>query len=183
MFLIQNSEYYFLNITRKNRRKLLRTFKQKFGRNSDLFKRVLELFKLQLRSLGESDRDFGNLFPKWFVDIILHQLGYILQRNPKDLLDLKSGSCDPKCHCFSLPASLHFPGALDAVVNHAVKGLLQNLIDDPDKAGWILDQHANEAVEIAHNDFKANSMLQASSALPSAAFPVVAADDACEIYD
>ena len=155
MSFIKNSKYYFPNITIENRRRLDRAFKQRLGKNSDLFKIVLEIFKL----------------PEWFVDTLLHQLGYILQRNPKDVLGLNSGSCDLMCRCSHRSAALHFPGALDAVVSHAVKGLLQNLIEDPDEFGWILDRHANEAVEIAINDFKANSMLQASSALPSSDLP------------
>jgi hypothetical protein len=189
MVRIENSKYYFPNITRINQRRLIRAFKQRFWQNSYLFKLVLELFKLQLGSLGESERYFRKKFRKWFVDTLLHQLGYILQRNPKDVLDLNSGSCDLTCHCFSLPAPLHFPGALDAVVSHAVIGLLQNLIEHPDEFGWILDRYANEAVEIAHNDHQASSALP-SAALPSAASPSAAppsaalpADDDCPMYD
>ncbi len=166
MFFIESSSpYFFPDIPKKSLRRFIRRFKQTFGRNSDVFKLFLELSRLQIMS----ECDFGKKFPRWLVDTLIHQLGYILQRNPKDVLNLNSGSCDLMCNCFSLPAPLHFPGALDAVVIQEVRSLLFRLIDDPDSFGWMLDRNAEQAVQNAFKDHDYDSMFVASSATPSAA--------------
>ena len=173
MFVIQRSEYFFPDITGNKLKRLIRRFKQTFGRNLDVFNLFLELSRLQIMSQCDSENAFGKKFPKWFVGTLLHQIGYILQNIEK----LKMKSCDPMPHSFFRAPALDFPGALDAVVNHEVRGLLLKLIDDPNSFGWMLDRHAKQAVEIAFKDHDYDSMLVASSATPSAT-PSAAASSA-----
>jgi hypothetical protein len=140
-------------------KRLIRRFKQTFGRNLDVFNLFLELSRLQIMSQCDSENAFGKKFPKWFVGTLLHQIGYILQNIEK----LKMKSCDPMPHSFFRAPALDFPGALDAVVNHEIA------FKDHDYDSMLVASSATPSATPSAAASSATPSAAASSATPSAA--------------